>query len=270
MPTSSSWKEVLTQPKSGHHMVQVYRDQSFLSEAVSYFAGEGLLRGEAVIVIATPEHAESFIESLTRLGFDVEKIIQRHQLCFMDAKATLDTFMKQGMPEWRTFQDVLGSRIREAQLSYPSVRAYGEMVNILWQNGEREAAIRLEDFWNKLAQHQNFSLLCAYFLDPLDVEAYDGSLDCICKSHSHLIPSENYALLEAAVSAAGEKILGESLNKMLRMLSAPARLSTAMPPAQAALLYLNQHMPLTAQSFLSHVRRHYHRHQSGSAAHQPI
>ena len=56
MQTNASWKKVLTQPKAGHHMVQMYQDEKYLSEAVSYFVAEGLQRGEAVIIIATPAH----------------------------------------------------------------------------------------------------------------------------------------------------------------------------------------------------------------------
>jgi len=52
------------------------------------------------------------------------------------------------------------------------VRAYGEMVDVLWQRGERDAAIRLEEFWNDLARLQTFSLLCAYCIDHLDPQAY--------------------------------------------------------------------------------------------------
>ena len=270
MQTNTSWKEILTQPKAGNHMVQVYQNERFLSEAVSYFVGEGLQRGEAVIVIATPEHQDAFTERLTRLGCDVQTAVQQHQLYLIDAQAILSTFMQEGMPQWGAFQESVGSLIREAQLSYPRVRAYGEMVNLLWQKGERDAAISLEEFWNRLARHQSFSLLCAYLLDPLNPDAYDGSLQCICNSHSHLIPSENYDLLEAAVSEAGYEILGESLTEMLKLLSASHQISTKMPQAQATLLYLSNNMPLTTEKILSHARLRYHGQNASSFANDPV
>ena len=270
MQTNTSWKEVLTQPQAGNHMVQMYQDERFLSEAVSYFVGEGLQRGEAVIVIATPAHQDAFTESLTRLGFDVQAAVQQHQLYFIDAQAKLATFMRDGMPQWDAFQESVGNLIREAQLSYPRLRAYGEMVNLLWQKGEREAANSLEAFWNRLARRQSFSLLCTYFLDPLDPDAYDGSLQCICNSHSHLIPGENYELLEAAVSEAGHEILGESLSDMLKLLSASHPISTEMPQAQATLLYLSNNMPLTTEKIVSHARLHYHGQHSSRVAADPV
>jgi hypothetical protein len=41
----------------------------------------------------------------------------------------------------------LASRGRENA----TVRAYGEMVDLLWKDGLEEAAIRLETLWNELA-----------------------------------------------------------------------------------------------------------------------
>ena len=72
--------------------------------------------------------------------------------------------MKDGAPNWSLFHPCIGRTIAELRLQYPAVRAYGEMVDALWQRGEREAAMRLEDFWNELARLQTFSLLCAYYL----------------------------------------------------------------------------------------------------------
>ncbi len=78
------------------------------------------------------------------------------------------------------------------------MRAYGEMVDVLWQRGERDAAIRLEEFWNDLAKLQTFSLLCAYEMDPLDPAAYHP-LECVCKVHTHLIPAADYRRFNQAV-----------------------------------------------------------------------
>src|SRR5438552_269564 len=42
------------------------------------------------------------------------------------------------------------------------VRAYGEMVDLLWQIGDVASAIDLEARWNELSTTKRFSLLCAY------------------------------------------------------------------------------------------------------------
>ena len=54
------WPDLLRDPPGGAHYVQAYRDAAFLCEAVAEYAGSGLRRGEAVILIARPEHAARF------------------------------------------------------------------------------------------------------------------------------------------------------------------------------------------------------------------
>ena len=43
-----------------------------------------------------------------------------------------------------------------------TVRIFGQMVDVLWQQEEHDAAIRLEMLWNQLAQTKSYSLLCGY------------------------------------------------------------------------------------------------------------
>ena len=93
---------------------------------------------------------------------------QSGQLCTLDAQATLDTFMAGGEPQWKPFHEVVGGLIARTRLQFPAVRAYGGMLDILWQAGRRDPAIRLEELWNELARLQTFSLFCAYFILPLE------------------------------------------------------------------------------------------------------
>jgi len=170
----NNWQAVLRAPQDGDHIVQVYQDRDFLATAVAEFVGTGLQRGEAAILICRPEHAQAFMERLGALRLDVVEAMGRGQLQLLDAETTLLRFLKDGNPQWTPFHEVVGGAIAEARLRFPVVRAYGEMVDILWQRGARDAAIRLEEFWNELAQLQTFSLFCAYYLDNLYSSTYAG------------------------------------------------------------------------------------------------
>jgi hypothetical protein len=128
------------------------------------------------------------------------------------------------------------------------------MVDVLWQRGERDAAIRLEEFWNDLAKLQTFSLLCAYYMDNLDAAAYDGPLECVCKVHSHLIPARDYERFNQAVMEASKQVLDVPLSEMLLSLAQQHRPPTAMPEGQATLLWLRRNMPRTAEKVLAEVR----------------
>jgi hypothetical protein len=48
-----------------------------------------------------------------------------------------------------------------------TIRAYGEMVDLLWKDGRSAASIKLEMLWNRLAGTHDFSLLCGYAMGKL-------------------------------------------------------------------------------------------------------
>jgi hypothetical protein len=240
-----NWPELVKHPGERDHFVHMYQDLEALADAVTDYIGTALERGEAAIVIATPAHRAKFLEKLEP---------GQGQLRLLDAEETLARFMTNGMPEWQGFHEIVGGAIAEARLQYPAVRAYGEMVDVLWQAGRREAAIRLEEYWNELARLQTFSLFCAYSMDHLDPDAYGGPLESVCKLHTHLIPARDHARFDRAVSEAAEKVLDGPLAQILLSLSANQPPPTRMSPGQATLLWLRQNMPRTADKVLNELR----------------
>ena len=241
-----NWNQVLREPAHGDHIVQTYQDRAFLAEAVAEYLGTGLARGEAAIIIARRAHSEAFLQKLAGAG-------EPAQIVVLDAEQTLARFMVDGMPQWNAFREVIGGLIAQLRLQYPAVRAYGEMVDILWQEGRREAALRLEEYWNELTRLQTFSLFCAYAMDALDPQAYAG-LESVCKTHTHFIPTRDADRLNQAVSEASRKVLDEPLANILLSLAANHQTATKMPSGQATLLWLSQNMPRTADKVLKEVK----------------
>jgi hypothetical protein len=248
MEQPNEWTAVLQRPAGGDHIVQTWQDESFLVETVTEYLGSGLAGGAAALVVSTPAHFELFKSRLA----EPRLAGRRGQLRFLDAEDILDKFMQGGMPDWTRFHEVIGGLIAELRLQYPEVRAYGEMVDVLWQRGERDAAIRLEEFWNRLARLQTFSLFCAYRMDHLD-----GPLECICRTHTHLIPVRDYDRFNDAVAEVSREVLDRPLAQMLLSLSANQRPATEMPVGQAILMWLQKHMPRTAEKVLAGVRERY-------------
>lgn len=238
--------QVLREPSHGDHIVQTYQDPAFLAEAVAEYLGTGLRRGEAAIVIARPQHAARFQE---KIGAAAE----HGQLIVLDAEETLARFMVGGMPQWNAFHEVIGGLIAQVRLQCPAVRAYGEMVDILWQQDNRDAAIRLEEYWNELTRLQTFSLFCAYAMDPLDANSYSG-LESVCRTHTHFLPTRDERQLNQAVTEASVRVLDEPLAKILLSLAASHQTATMMPAGQATLLWLSQNMPRTAEQVLREVK----------------
>jgi anti-sigma regulatory factor (Ser/Thr protein kinase) len=68
------------------------------------------------------------------------------------------------------------------------VRAFGEMVGLLWDRGDVSAAIELETLWNALAAELPFSLYCAYHADSMAGHEHADALHEVCHLHSALVP----------------------------------------------------------------------------------
>jgi PAS domain S-box-containing protein len=177
------------------HSVQFYEQEDFLLDEVSGFIGAGLQAGQVGLVIATRPHLEGLERRLkaghASSGRDSSWGPDRYVA--LDAAETLSKFMVDGWPDERLFAEVLGNTIRRAaQDGSRPVRAFGEMVSLLWAEGRHEAAVRLEELWNDLAQTQSFSLLCAYPMQGFDDEGHGGSFSRICNAHSHVRPAESF------------------------------------------------------------------------------
>ncbi|HEV2851181.1 MAG TPA: ATP-binding protein [Thermoanaerobaculia bacterium] len=175
------------------HFVQFYEKDAFLIDEVSAFIGSGLKAGQAGIVIATPPHREDLERRLRAHGLLPGGSFHPDPFIALDAAETLSRFMVDGQPDPQRFTDVLGSVIRRAtQDGSRQVRAFGEMVALLWAEGRHAAAIRLEELWDELIRAHSLSLLCAYPMEGFHDEEHGGSFLHICNAHSQVRPAESF------------------------------------------------------------------------------
>jgi hypothetical protein len=180
-----------------HHAVQFYGDESELFRTIGTFLSEGLVTGQPAIVIATPAHNAEILDALSAHLIDVARARHLGDLVMLDAEETLGTFMHNGMPDPRLFQRAIGDQIEQTirGRGRTPLRAYGEMVDVLWQRGQAEAAIRLEVLWNELASLHTFSLLCGYAIGNFYKEP--SQIEAVARQHTHVIGT-NVIPLDAA------------------------------------------------------------------------
>lgn len=172
----------------GPHIVQFYDDDATLARAVVDFLAPGLAARQSAVIVATPAHTAAFEARLVAKGFDVAGARGSGRLMVLDAEETMQRLIVDGWPDWGRFAtqvppllEQAAARARDGQ-----VRVYGEMVDVLWQQGKQTAALRLEEMWTELQQTMPFTLLCAYSFSHFYVET--GVLDMVCGPHSHVLP----------------------------------------------------------------------------------
>ncbi|HVE83156.1 MAG TPA: MEDS domain-containing protein, partial [Myxococcales bacterium] len=179
---------MVPQPRPGH-LVQFYETDRFLARAAGEFLAAGLRDGEPLVIIATEPHRRAILGELASRGFDLQQAGEMGRLLLLDAWQTLDQLMVGGSPSGERFEQVVGGALQRASAgSTRRVRAFGEMVDLLWRGGQRQAALRLEEMWNGLARERDFSLLCAYTMANFYKE--DG-LPGVCAQHDRVLEVED-------------------------------------------------------------------------------
>ena len=192
------------------HVVQFYQDDKFLIDVVSRFVGSALAAGDATVLIATAAHREGVEQVLRKRGLEIGPAARQGRFVAVDATETLSQFMIDGLPDEERFRSVVGAILAQAAASVSGERriaAFGEMVNILWATGNYEAALRLEQLWNRIAKEKSFSLLCAYPITGFDSAKHTEAFLNICGEHGAVFPSENFP----ATSAENERLRGVTL-----------------------------------------------------------
>ncbi len=168
------------------HLVQIYQNDGVFLDSLEGFVAGGILAGDGVVVIATPLHLSSLNERLTKRGIDVAIASQRNQYLALDAEETLSRFIVNRWPDDILFRDFVASILQRAKGGGRRVRAFGEMVALLWAQGNNDATIRLEHLWHRLCQEQSFSLFCAYPRSGFTRDA-SASIKEICDTHSRVV-----------------------------------------------------------------------------------
>jgi PAS domain S-box-containing protein len=243
------------------HLVQFYEaDPAAWAKSVGRYLAEGLKRGEAVLVIATPEHKKAIVRQLNALGCCDPGFPEHHvRLAFLDAALTLSRFMVAGEPDYDQFQRVVGNeieRLRSSSLN-GGFRAYGEMVGVLWSAKRFATAIRLEELWNRLLQANRFKLFCGYPIDIFSDDFNHSDVNAVVCAHTQVVPTGENGDLREAVTRALDEVAGANTMELERFIQPGRHPHTQVPVAEAAILGLRSNLPEQARDIIGTAHRYY-------------
>jgi hypothetical protein len=238
----------LNSEQRGHeHLIQFYgNDDARLGRNVARFLNESLRQGGAAVVIAGPERREAISRGL----------LPGHLVCLDDKETLAGLLDSDGQPNPQRFDASCGAVARELHAKYGRLRAYGEMVGVLWSQKSFAAAIALEALWNTLIHSVGFDIFCAY---PIDVLSEDFQLACVhplLDSHTRVVPAVAHNF-DNAMRRAMDDVLGNH-NDGLRSLTLArfASLDTLVPTAEQTILRLRSTLPRYADEFLAKAQEH--------------
>lgn len=169
------------------HVVQFYGHDDELAEGVGRYLATAIESGGVAIAIATPAHRRAFADWLARSGIDVAAARAGGTFVLLDADEAKDSLLINGRAAAHRFDKLIGDLIREATAGGRPVRAYGEIVALMWADGHVTAALDLEGLWNELATEADFSLYCAYPVALMEDEGHIHAVHAVCRQHSAIV-----------------------------------------------------------------------------------
>ncbi|MEP7377102.1 MAG: MEDS domain-containing protein [Chitinophagaceae bacterium] len=172
------------------HVVQIYEDKGNFLDILTGFVGEGINSDDSVIVIATKEHIEGLERRLITHGLYVDFLIHEHRYIPVDADELLSAFMVKDWPDPDLFKKEINKLIEYAGEKGRKIRAFGEMVALLWSRGQNGATVQLEHLWNHFKEKNHLSLFCAYPKSGF-TQDINNSINQICGCHTTMITNSS-------------------------------------------------------------------------------
>jgi hypothetical protein len=249
----ADWRRLMEDPKAGSHSVQFYKDPRFLMDVVGSYLEAGVARGEGAVAVMTPEHRAMLLDRLASRGLDPLMLQERHGIVLLDAQKMLSAFMDGDTVNAEVMFALVDEAVDAARRSRGErVRAFGEMVDVLWREERQESALALEDVWCRYLEGRAIALHCAYDADIFDPATYLGNLQCVHHKHTHVIVADEPEALDAAVEQAMLDVFGPLGSLLLRPSLAGDSADTTRLLQELAVK-----IPAAAESVLSRARIQY-------------
>ena len=161
-----------------NHLVQFYGADEELAAGVVPFLAEALDAGGVAIVIATESHRRLVATQLPAAG---------DRLVMLDAGEAVHMLLLDDRVARHRFDELIGDLVRATAAGGRPVHAYGEIVAVMWAEGEINAALELEGLWNALGREVPLSLYCAYPSDIVGEGVDVDALHHLCREHSAVV-----------------------------------------------------------------------------------
>ena len=176
--------------KQPRHIAGFYSDDASFLKAFTDFIGANLKFGSAVIVVGTESHRASLLSRLQLPGLDIGEAIEQGRYISLDVAETLSTFMVNHEPDpvrfMKGMRELIAAAAKTATGEHPRVAACGECAPLLCEQGNADAAIRLEQLWDEVASSDDVDILCGYSLGSLQGERGRRILEKLRAEHSDI------------------------------------------------------------------------------------
>lgn len=156
-----------------------------MSAAAAAFLADAHGAGHTLLIVARESNWINIHRTLTARGVDVGAETTNGRLVAMNAVTKVAELSRKGIPHAPSFEVAIGEPVR-ALAAKGRLSIYGEMVDVLAELDEVEAAIALEEIWNDLAKRASFRLMCGYSSAHFVSRRAEVRLLDVCRAHTHV------------------------------------------------------------------------------------
>lgn len=168
---------------ASQHVVQLFDSKESRAAAVAAFLRAGFEAGDNLLVVAREANWIGIHGVLRANGLDVAGLRANGRLTVMNAVTKVSELSRLGVPHQGAFEVTIGIPVRRLASGAP-LRIYGEMVDVLAELDEMDAAVALEDMWNDLAAQVSLHLMCGYSSAQFVSRRSEGRLRDVCARHT--------------------------------------------------------------------------------------
>lgn len=185
LPLVGPFSQLAPKLAPGHHFAHFYSSTDTLFGSVAEYLAGGIANREAVLVFSRTQTRGGIRQQLALRGMELDQLQASGQLLWLDADAVLAQLLHEKNISDAAFAEIVEQKIQRMLGRFGAVRTYGEMVDLLWQDGNYKGVLSLERLWDKLVRQYRLSVFCGYQLQ--EDGGQHASFNGMCCSHSHLL-----------------------------------------------------------------------------------
>jgi CheY-like chemotaxis protein len=151
------------------HAAGFYVDETGMLDDFAVFAERMLKEGTTLLVLGIASRRHKLERVLRQRGVDVDRLTAEGRYRWLDVAEALSNFMVDEWPDEARFSALVRDVFEEAAASSTArdrrVVAWGECAPTLLRQGKTEAAIRVEELWDRWSARYGVETLCGYLPD---------------------------------------------------------------------------------------------------------
>jgi hypothetical protein len=187
--------EVVEGGPADAHALGVYDTEAFLVATVAGFVGEALASGAMAVAVLPARDHPTVREELSDRGLEVARAEEETRLRCLDSDTVRRHVTAGGALDVDAYESMAQQLLATAAERGCQLHICGNMHSVLWEAGEIEALLAVEDLWNRVTDSPPVRVLCMYASEVFDRNDGDDRFVALSRRHARVRPVEDFASL---------------------------------------------------------------------------